>query len=38
MQKFIGDVRFFRFWLETSFLGKFASKNQNCQFKLKFGV
>ena len=26
------------FGLETPFLGKFGTKNQNCQFKLKFGT
>ena len=31
-------VRFFRFGPETHFLGKFGPKNQNCQFKLKFGT
>ena len=29
---------FFCFRLETSFLGKFGPKNQNCQFKLKFSI
>ena len=32
------DVHSFRFRLEISFLGKFGRENQNCQFKLKFGV
>ena len=31
-------MRFFRFWLEVPFLGKFGPKNQNCHFKLKFGI
>ena len=30
-------MRFFRFWSEVPFLGKFGPKNQNCHFKLKFG-
>ena len=34
--EFNGDVHFFRFRLEISFLGKFDPKTQNCQFKLKF--
>ena len=29
---------FFRFRSEFPFLGKFGPKNQNCQFKLKFGT
>ena len=29
---------FFCFRLETSFLGKFGPKNQNCQFKMKFSI
>ena len=33
-----GGVHFFCFRPETQFLGKFGSKNQNCQFKLKFGT
>ena len=31
-------VLFFCFRPETPFLGKFGPKNQNCQFKLKFGT
>ena len=31
-------TRFFRFRPEAPFLGKFRPKNQNCQFKLKFGT
>ena len=31
-------VRFFSFQPEIPFLGKFGQKNQNCQFKLKFGT
>ena len=31
-------VCFSRFRPETSFLGKFGPKTQNCQFKLKFGT
>ena len=33
-----GDVQFSYFRLKRSFLGKFGPKNQNCQFKLKFGT
>ena len=33
-----GDIHFFRFWLEIPALGKLGPKNQNCQFKLKFGT
>ena len=29
---------FFQFWPDILFLGKFGPKNQNCQFKLKFGM
>ena len=29
---------FFHFWLELPLLGKLGPKNQNCQFKLKFGT
>ena len=29
---------FSSFYGKYSFLGKFGSKNQNCQFKLKFGI
>ena len=29
---------YFPFYLGNSFLGKFGPKNQNCQFKLKFGT
>ena len=36
--EFIGGVHIFCFTWETPFLGKFGSKNQNCQFKLKFGI
>ena len=32
------QVRFFCFWLEIHFLGKFGWKYQNCQFELKFGT
>ena len=32
------QVRFFRFQLKIPLLGKFGQKNQNCQFKLKFGT
>ena len=28
----------FLFWPEIPFLDKFGRKNQNCQFKLKFGA
>ena len=35
--EFNGDIPFFHFWLELPFLDKLCSKNQNCQFKLKFG-
>ena len=35
--EFDGDLHFF-LQLEFSFLGKFGPKNQNCQFKLKFGT
>ena len=31
-------MRIFSFRPETPFLGKFGPKNQNCQFKLKFGT
>ena len=37
MQNSVGDVDFFRFWLEIPFLGKLGPKNQTCQFTLKFG-
>ena len=30
-------LTFFYFRPEIPFLGKFGPKNQNCQFKLKFG-
>ena len=33
-----GDTHFFCFRLVTLFLGKFGPKNQNCVFKLKFGI
>ena len=36
--EFNGGVPFFCFRLETAFLGKFPPKDQNCQFKLKFGT
>ena len=36
--EFNGDVHFFCFKPETTFLGKFGSKNQNGQFELKFGA
>ena len=29
---------FFRFWPDILFLGKIGPRNQNCQFKLKFGI
>ena len=35
---FNGGVHFFCFTLETPFLGKFGPKNQNRQFKQKFGT
>ena len=35
--EFTGHFHFFCFRPEIPFLGKFGSKNQNCQFKLKFG-
>ena len=35
---FNSGVHFFCFIPETPFLGKFGPKNQNCQFKLKFGT
>ena len=37
MQKIYG-VHFFRFRPEKLFLDKSGQKNQNCQFKLKFGT
>ena len=36
--EFNGDVHFFCFWLEIPFLSKLCRKNQNCEFKLKFGT
>ena len=36
--RFNGTVHLFCFRLEISFLSKFGPKNQNCQFKLKFGT
>ena len=33
-----GTVNLICFRQEISFLGKFGPKNQNCQFKLKFGT
>ena len=33
-----GGVDFLCFRLEIPFLSKFVSKNQNCQFKLKFST
>ena len=36
--EFNGDVHFFCFRTEIPFLGKFAPKNQNYQFELKFGT
>ena len=33
-----GDADFFHFLPETSCLGKFGPKIQNCQFRLKFGT
>ena len=33
-----GSVQFFCFRKETPFLGKIGPKNQNYQFKLKFGT
>ena len=35
---FSGNVYFFCFRLEMSFLRKFGLKNSNRQFKLKFGT
>ena len=32
------EVRFSYFQPEVPFLGKFGLKNQNCQFKLRFGI
>ena len=34
--EFNDGLHFFCFRLEAPFLGKFGSKDQNCQFKLKF--
>ena len=36
--EFNDDVHFFCFRQEIPFLGKFGPKNQNVQFKLKFGI
>ena len=36
--KFHGDAYFFYFLPEIIFLGKLGPKNENCQFKLKFGT
>ena len=36
--KLCGYVHFFQFRPQISFLGKIGSKNQNCQFILKFGT
>ena len=36
--EFSWDVQFICFRLEIPFLGKFGSKTQTCQFKLKFGT
>ena len=36
--EFNGDVHSFCFWSEIPFLGRFGPKNQNYQFKLKFGT
>ena len=36
--EFSGDVHFFHFQMEISFLGKFSPKIQNCFFKVKFGT
>ena len=33
--EYSGDVHFFRFRPEISYLGKFGPNNQNCQFKLE---
>ena len=38
MQKLSGGAHFIRFRMETPFLDKLSPKNQNCQFKLKFGT
>ena len=32
------DIHFFRFWLRLLLLGKSGPKDQNCQFKLKYGT
>ena len=36
--EFNGGVHFLSLSLKIPFLGKFGRKNQNCQFKLKFGT
>ena len=36
--EFNGGVHFFCFRSEVHFLTKLGPKNQNCQFKLKFGT
>ena len=36
--KLNSDVHFSCFTLEIPLLGKFGPKNQNCQFRLKFGI
>ena len=38
IEEFNGGVHFFCFVLEMLFLSKFGPKNQNCQFKVKFGT
>ena len=37
-KQFNGSVQFFCFQPEIPFLDKLGPKNQNCQFKLKFGT
>ena len=36
--EFISGAHFFSLSSEMDFLGKFGSKNHNCQFTLKFGT
>ena len=36
--EFNGAAHFLCFRQEKPFLNKFSQKNQNCQFKLKFGL
>ena len=38
MHKSMVMITFFSFSQEMHFLGKLGPKNQNCQFKLKFGT